>query len=149
MLSVTHTKSPPLRSETFQHEHSGPGKSARTGELSEDGPPWCQFCRKCSQVSAHISKYTFLNRSSNSGIQVQLIQIHFFRGLTTKTNKFPGTQILMNFSTQTFWSPLCGGHCKPTGEETSLCRDTTGVRLRQCLRQSHLLWTEALDLPTY
>jgi hypothetical protein len=42
-----------------------------------------------SFYTAHLSyisenKYTFLDHSNNSGIKVQLIQIHFLNGLTTR-----------------------------------------------------------------
>ncbi|CAD7688500.1 unnamed protein product [Nyctereutes procyonoides] len=39
-----------------------------------------------------LSKYTFLNCSNNPGIQVQLIQIHFFDRPATMIGNFPGTQ---------------------------------------------------------
>lgn len=44
-----------------------------------------------------VQPRTFLNCSNNSGVEVQLIQIHFSSGLTTVTRDVPGTQTRMRW----------------------------------------------------
>lgn len=140
------TEKPAYASQHPGRIQGGPGEGTARGEGLG---PWCLLHRKPADVSTvrtlstHVRKPTFLRCGNNSGIQVQLIQIHFFRALTTKMNDFPGTRILGAGVRQTVRRPFATGQPAP-GLETALDGDPTGQGYGNTCWSRHLV-TETPD----
>lgn len=85
---------------------------------------YVSLCMYIQTFYINVNKHTFLNCSNNSGIQVQLVQIHLFNGLTTKTTHFPGTQVPIHLpSTPTAWSQ--GSRVQQSGAQPPLWQGFT------------------------
>lgn len=61
--------------------------------------------KRTGGVCADTAHATFLHRGEDPGVQVQLVQVHFFRAATTETHRFPGTWALRASVSQTAQRP--------------------------------------------